>query len=176
MVKLPEWIAGADQKIIAKGDILLHQGSKSRYAYYVISGCLKSYITDKAGKEYIFQFAPEGWFISDIKSFFNGGQSAVSIAAIEPSTVCLLSRQLLPKAGDLPKEMLLEHISILRNNIIAINKRVVNLLSSTAEERYLDFMATYPGLAQRVPLKMIASYLGIMPESLSRIRKARARK
>ncbi len=161
---------------VKKGTVLLAKGQHSRYAYQVVKGCLKSYVEDEAGKEHIVQFAPEGWYISDMNSFFNGAEAAVTIAAIEDSEVLLMDRSLHERAKSMPQEDLLQYLKITQNNIIALNKRLILLLSSTAQERYLDFITTYPSLVQRLPLKLIASYLGITPEFLSRVRKKLASK
>jgi CRP-like cAMP-binding protein len=159
-----------------KGTMLLTKGAMARHAYKVLRGCLKSYVTDKTGKEHIIQFAPEGWLISDMNSIFNNVPATMYIEAIEDTEAIVIDRSYMDRAEHLEKEMLLQQKKTLTNNIIALNKRLIMLLSSTAEERYLDFMATYPTLLQRLPLKLIASYLGMTPEYLSDVRKKLAKK
>lgn len=163
-------------KRIKKGTILLHQGEISRYGYRVTVGCLKSYIIDKADKEHILQFAPEKWMIGDMKSSLENVPSTIFIEAIEDSEVELIESNELRDFSNYSKEELIQINHILVRNIIATNQRVKLLLSSTAEERYLDFIKTYPSLIQRLPLKLIASYLGMTPEYLSDVRKKLARK
>jgi CRP-like cAMP-binding protein len=163
-------------KAIAKRTILLHQGEICTVAYKVLKGCLKSYVTDKAGKEYIIQFAPEDWFIGDVNSFMNNKSSIISIEAIEDSEVLFLSKSSLGIIAELDKETLVEQNEKLFRNLIATNKRLINLLSASAEERYIDFTETYPTLLQRLPLKLIASYLGMTPEYLSDVRRRLAKK
>ena len=178
-VKMNEFInqlPNLTTKKVKKGTILVHQGEQCRYAYHVVKGCLKSYVIGKDDKEHIVQFAPENWLITDMDSFINNSKSIVYINAIEDSEVQLLTQ---PSAKDieaLSKTALVEQMRRMQNNIIANNKRLIHLLSSTAEERYLEFIETYPSLMQRLPLKLIASYLGITPEFLSRIRKHLAEK
>ena len=176
IAKFSDFFPNSLTRKVAKGTILLQQGQKARYSYQVESGCLKSYVTDEDGKEHIVQFAPEDWLISDMNSITNDVPAAISIAAIEDSVVVFL-----PKTDEKPlkitsHELLYFENAKMRNNIIAVNKRLIHLLSSSATTRYLDFMATYPTLHQRLPLKLVASYLGITPEFLSRIRKHLAEK
>jgi len=159
-----------------KGSILISPGEYSKYAYQVIKGCLKSYFVDKAGKECILQFAPEGWAISDMDSYVNKVPATLFIDAIEDTEVILMNKPFPSFFSDISNGTSLELINKLTNNIIAANKRMALLLSSTAEERYLNFLDTYPALSQRLPLKLIASYIGITPEYLSEIRNKMAKK
>lgn len=161
---------------ISKGKILLHQGDICNVAYKVLKGCLRSYVIDKSGKEHTLQFAPEGWFISDMDSFFNNKPSATFIDTIEDSQVLLITKHVLGNFEKLDKKTLIEQNERLFRNLISTNKRLINLLSSSAEERYTDFIETYPTLLQRLPLKLIASYLGMTPEYLSDIRRKLVKK
>lgn len=167
----------ANIMIFDKGDILLRKGEVPRYAYKVIKGCLRSYVTDKSGKEHILQFAPEEWLISDMDGFMNAQPATIFIDAIEKSEVMLFRRQLMDEGiGNASREELIERQFVMTKNIIMFHKRVTMLLVSTAEERYLDFIKTYPILFKRLPLKFIASFLGIAPEYLSDIRGKIARR
>ena len=163
-------------KKISKGDILLGYGDIASYGYRVESGCLKSYVIDNTGKEHILQFAPEGWLISDMDSFTNQKPSVIFIDAIEDSVVSFISKSDLGDFSTLEKETLIEISIKYRNNMIATNKRIISLLSATAKERYIEFTKTYPTLIQRLPLKLIASYIGITPEYLSDLRRKIANK
>ena len=158
------------QKVL-KGDILLKQGEVTKYGYLVKNGCLKSYTLDNSGKEHILQFAPEDWMISDLDSFTNQIPSIIYIEAIEDSEVVLISKSDIKDIKQLEKPELIEIATKFRNNLIATNKRVIGLLSATAEQRYTDFTLLYPTLVQRLPLKLIASYIGVTPEYLSEIRR-----
>nr|WP_294934806.1 Crp/Fnr family transcriptional regulator [uncultured Flavobacterium sp.] len=160
-----------ESKKIKKGTVLLRQGEKVKYIYQVKKGCLKGYVTDKAAKEHILQFAPENWIITDMNSSLNDVESAISIDAIEDSEVIFFDKKLMHNLETIKHETLLREMKRLHNHVIANNKRLIQLLSSTAEERYLAFIETYPSLVQRLPVKLIASYLNISPEFLSRIRK-----
>ena len=163
-------------KKVSKGEILLNFGDIAKYAYKVESGCLKSYVIDRAGKEHILQFAPEDWLIGDMDSSTNQKPSSIFIEAIEDSQVSFLSASDFGNFSNLEKELLTEISTKLRNNLIATNKRIISLLSATAKKRYIEFTQTYPTLVQRLPLKLIASYIGITPEYLSDLRRKIAKK
>jgi CRP-like cAMP-binding protein len=158
-------------KKVPKGTILLRAGEKSNVLFRVLKGCLKSYVVDKAGKEHIVYFAPEEWLISDMDSILNGGPSRVTIEAIEDSEVGFVHQISFDYIQNVAQPDLVEMNLKLLKHIIAINKRLIGLLSNTAEERYVQFTETYPTLVQRLPLKLIASFIGITPEYLSEIRR-----
>lgn len=168
--------AETNSYIVKRGEVIHSSGVISKKAYRVISGCLKSFVLDKAGKEHIIQFAPENWIISDMASFFNQEPSKIYIEAIEESNIQVLSHDTYADLEKLNEDFILEMNLKLRNNLIASNKRLIALLSSTAEERYIEFTKTYPMLVQRLPLKLIASYIGITPEYLSDLRRKIAKK
>jgi CRP-like cAMP-binding protein len=163
-------------KQVSKGDILLSSGDVASFIYRVETGCLKSYVVDNAGKKHILQFAPENWLISDLDSFTNGKPSIIFIEAIEDSEVSVIGKSNFSDLYSLEKEVLIETNIKYRNSLIATNKRIISLLSATAEERYIAFTETYPTLIQRLPLKLIASYIGITPEYLSDIRRKMAKR
>lgn len=169
-------IKNSKTKKISKGEILLSFGDIASFAYKVESGCLRSYVIDNTGKEHILQFAPEDWVISDMDSFTNEKPSIVFIDAIEDSEVSFISKSNFDDFHFLERETLIEISIKFRNNLIATNKRIISLLSATAEERYIEFTETYPTLVQRLPLKLIASYIGITPEYLSDLRRKIAKK
>jgi CRP-like cAMP-binding protein len=158
-------------KTVSKGTILLYKGDHCRAAYKVLKGCLRSYVIDKAGKEHILQFAPEDWYIGDMDSFVHDKPSAIFIDALEDSEVMFFGKEVLENLSQIEHPVLLAHHQKLVRNLIATHKRLIALLSATAEERYLTFIETYPALVQRLPLKFIASYLGITPEYLSEVRR-----
>lgn len=166
----------SELKKIPKGTIILSPGEFCKVGYKVISGCLKSYVINSAGKEHIIQFAPEGWFISDMESYTYNTKSKIFIDAVENSEIVILSSDLFPKFNEMEHEMLVDVSMKLRNNLIATKNRLISLLSSTSEERYNEFTKTYPQLVQRLPQKLIASYLGMTPEHLSYIRRKQTKK
>jgi CRP-like cAMP-binding protein len=161
---------------IIKGTILLQKGDKCNYGFKVISGCLKSYVIDHSGKEHILQFAPEDWIISDLESGFNQTPSSIFIDAVEDTEYIKFGKNEFTNLDNSNNDTLIELNKKLIRNLISKNKRLIALLSATAEERYLEFIQTYPTLLQRLPLKLIASYLGMTPEYLSDVRRKLANK
>lgn len=150
---------------VKKGQILQHRGDTNNKIYKVESGLLRSYSIDDKGKEHIFMFAPEDWVIADASIVINQ-EAELFIDALEDSTIEILE-----------KEANIERIdaSPLLKRIAVLQKRVIMLMSSSAIERYEHFVSTYPNIIQRVPQKMIASYLGITPEALSKVKGDRVR-
>lgn len=168
-------IANSKRLKVRKGEILLSAGEIAKYTFKVNQGCLKSYVIDNTGKEHIIQFAPEDWLIGDMDSSTNNTPSVIYIDAIEDSEVACISTTQFKEIKELDMETLIEMSTKLRNNTIANNKRIISLLSATAKDRYIDFTKTYPTLVQRLPLKLIASYIGITPEYLSELRRKPSR-
>ncbi|HMV15176.1 MAG TPA: Crp/Fnr family transcriptional regulator [Chitinophagales bacterium] len=159
------------QQQIYKGDFLLRQGEKCKHSFFVESGLLKQYSIDEKGKEHIIQFAPEKWFISDRESVYFDNPSNYFIQAIEDTKVFVLDELFFQELSLSHPNFLDYNNRLLHNHIRHLQKRITQLLSATAEQRYLDFIQVYPDISLRVPQTMIASYLGITPESLSRVRK-----
>jgi CRP-like cAMP-binding protein len=156
---------------ISKGNFLLRQGEICKHSFFVESGLLRQYSIDNKGKEHILQFAPETWFISDRGSVYFNQPSDYFIQALEDSKVLQIDESFILHLAEQNKSFLAFNNKLLHNHIRHLQKRVTQLLSATAEERYLDFIKLYPDILLRVPQSMVASYLGITPESLSRVRK-----
>lgn len=156
---------------ISKGNFLLRQGEICKHSFFVESGLLRQYSIDNKGKEHILQFAPETWFVTDRESVYFNQPSNYFIQALEDSTVLQIDENFIVQLAQQNKSFLEFNNKLLHNHIRHLQKRVTQLLSATAEERYLDFIKIYPDILLRVPQSMVASYLGITPESLSRVRK-----
>lgn len=167
----------ADLKIkkFDKNEIIQYTGDISKHGFFVGKGLLRAYSIDSKGKEHILQFAPENWLISD-RNNMNNEPSVFFIDAIEATEVVLMPNDFMEQAAIKVPCLQPMHTKLLNNSIRFMQKRINMLLSATAEERYLDFIKLYPNLTLRVPQWMIASYLGITPESLSRVRKELANK
>lgn len=163
-------------KIVAKGDYLLKQGEICKHSFFVEKGLLRSYSIDQTGKEHIIQFAPTNWFISDRSSVYFNEPSDFFIEAIEETTVVVIDKNFVSHASEISPPFGQYNELLLQNHIRHLQKRVNQLLGASAEKRYLNFIQLYPDLTLRVPQWMIASYLGITPESLSRVRKELASK
>ncbi len=153
-----------------KGEFFLREGEVTKYGAFVAKGFLRSYVIDNKGKEHIIQFAPENWWIGGRGPESPASPSPVFIDAIEDSETLLID----VKGHRMMMERVAGYAAGFRAGIerrsAAKDKRIVHSLTASAEERYSDFLATYPTIAQRVPQHMLASYLGITPETLSRIR------
>lgn len=158
-------------KQFKKGDFLLKEGEICEYNFFVESGLLRQYSIDKNGKEFILQFAPENWFMSDRESTYFKNTSSYFIQALEDTSVFLIDEQLIFKLSTSNTDFLAFNYKLLHNHILHLQKRITLLQSASAEEKYLNFIASYPDLTLRISQVLIASYLGITPESLSRVRK-----
>jgi CRP-like cAMP-binding protein len=145
---------------VKKGQILQYAGELNTKVYGVEAGLLRSYTIDQKGKEHIFAFANEGWTIADLCEVTDPCE--LFIDALEDSTVTVIEKEERKRQVD---------INTVVNRVFVLQKRVIMLMSATAIERYEHFVKIYPNIVQRVPQKMIASYLGITPEALSRVRK-----
>src|SRR5690606_25169459 len=153
------------------GEFLLLEGDVCRYHFFVEKGLLRSYTIDEAGKEHIIQFAPENWFIGDRGSYYFNEPSTMTIQAVEPTDVAMFDQNFLDQAMCTSQSYNSFNERLLQNHIRQLQNRINLLLSASAEKRYLNFIDTYFDLTLRIPQWMIASYLGITPESLSRVRK-----
>jgi CRP-like cAMP-binding protein len=158
-------------KKIRKRQYLLQEGDVCKYIAFVEKGTLRSYTVDTKGVEHIFQFALEGWTIADLYSFLTGEPATYNIDALEDSELVLLTKtaqeEILKKVPEYETYMRLQ----LTGAYLAMQKRITSLISLPNDERYSNFMKIYPDIAQRVPQHMIASYMGLTPETLSRVRK-----
>ncbi|MES3017926.1 MAG: Crp/Fnr family transcriptional regulator [Bacteroidota bacterium] len=157
-------------KTFKKKTRLLEQGEVCKFEAYIVKGCVKKYYIDPEGEEVILQFAVEDWWISDIGSFSEQKPSNLFIETVEDTEVLMIDFE--------SKQQLFKEIPSLERVFRIMMQRAYSVLESrfyatvahSAEERYLEFLEKYPSIPQRVPQQQIASYLGITPESLSRIK------
>lgn len=149
-------------QFIVQADELVHND------HWVLKGCLRAYFIDDEGKEHILQFAVENWWITDYNAFHNKVKSTIFITCIEDCELLCLSLENYEK---LCREFhFMEHFFATKSKkgYIALQKRILSLLKNSAQERYEQLLEQYPQLFQRVPKKMIAAYLGVSRETLSR--------
>jgi CRP/FNR family transcriptional regulator, anaerobic regulatory protein len=158
------------QRCIKRRQAILQEGFPCKHYSFIVEGCFRMYGVDSKGTEHNLQFAAESEWIADIGSFHAGKPSKLFIEALESSLILQIEQQdlyFLFKA--MPK---LDRIFkvIIENKFVELQNRVLQNISSTGQERYLTFLEQYPQLASRLPNTQIASYLGITPEFLSKIR------
>lgn len=157
-----------------RGDYLLRMGEQCGHSFFIERGLLRQFTVDEKGKEHIIQFAPENWFIADYESVHFAEPSSYFIEALEDTSVLLLEESFVLELAKTNPTFISFNNKLLYSYIRALQKRVTQLQSTSAEARYLDFVEMCPDVMLRVPQVMVASYLGITPESLSRIRKSLA--
>lgn len=157
-------------KKLRKKQYLLQEGDICRYECFVNKGCLRAYSIDEKGQEHIVQFAIEDWWIGDMYSFLTQTPARLTIDALEDAELfCIDNPSLENIFSRIPKFERFFRL-LVQNAFIAGQQRIIDSMSLTADEQYCRFIENYPLMEQRLPLKQIASFLGITPESLSRIR------
>jgi CRP-like cAMP-binding protein len=155
-------------KKLKKHQFLIQEGDNVTNDYFVVKGLLKAYHIDKEGKEYIMQFAMEDWWVTDYQAYFSQTKATLNIDCIEEVEILCLSLHNRDKiCADLHK---IEHFFRRKSNMgyVALQRRILSMLNSNAKERYEQLLLQYPTLFQRVPKTLIASYLGVSRETLSR--------
>lgn len=158
-------------KKLRKKQYLLQEGDVCKFVAFVEKGVLRSYTIDEKGTERIIQFALEGWLISDLYSFLTAEPATYNIDAIEDCELVLISKTAHEDLlRTVPKYETWIRLQI-TSAYIALQKRLTSIISLALEERYENFTSIYPHILQRVPQHMIASYMGLTPETLSRVRK-----
>lgn len=157
-------------KKLRKKRFLLQDGDVCIYTTFVEKGLLRSFRIDEKGNEHILQFAMQGWWMADLYSFLTGEASEYNIEALEDSELLLITKS--------SWDILLDEIPaferyfriLIQNNLIATQKRLMGTMTTTAEERYTKLLHDFPNIPNRVPQHMIASYIGVTRETLSRLR------
>ena len=158
-------------KKLRKKQYLLQEGDVCRSVAFVEKGALREYSVDENGNEQIIQFATEGWTISDLYSFLTSEPATYNIDAVEDAELVLINRsaheELLSKLSKYETYIRLQ----VTGAYLALQKRLTAVLSLSPEERYNNLLQLYPDLVQGFPQHMIASHMGLTPETLSRIRR-----
>ena len=155
-----------------KHQLIQHQ-QYVKHQYFVLKGCLRTFLIDPAGKEHTMQFAIVNWWVSDYLSYYKEIPSIYTVECLEDCEMLKVSKTQLTTLFETTPRLETYFRKQLENAFTAFQKRILGSLTMTAEERYAAFVDTYPNIEQRVKNYQIASYLGITAESLSRIRKQR---
>ena len=159
------------ERSVRRRQFILQEGDISKHNTFVVEGCFRMFFVDEKGKEHNLQFAVENWWIGDIGSFHSGEPSKLYIEALENSVILQIKKEdQLKLFVDYPKFNRIFRV-LTENALVGAQRRILQNISSTAEERYLDFSKRYPNFFNRISNVQIASYLGVTPEFLSTIRK-----
>ena len=165
-----------DQKRMRKRQYFLREGDVCKYIGFIVKGSARIFTVDEKGHEHITRFGLESWWISDHESLINLTPSSYFIEMLEDSELLIISH---PNANELRNKSRCFDLTVKvldKFQAIAMQKRIHAAIGMSAEERYYDLLRNYPQFLERFPMNMIASYLGLSPETLSRIRKATLRK
>jgi CRP-like cAMP-binding protein len=157
-------------KKLRKHQYILQEGTVSTHDNFVIKGLARTYRVDEHGQEHILRFTPEDWWTGDLASFLSGQPSIYNIDCLEDTEILRISFADLETLYEKVPKMNKYFRILYQKSIISYNIRLSSALSKSASERYSEFLKRYPQIDQRVPNHLIASYLGITPQSLSRIR------
>ncbi|WP_026629195.1 Crp/Fnr family transcriptional regulator [Dyadobacter alkalitolerans] len=161
-------------KKLRKRQYLLQEGDVCKHLTFIAKGLLRTYNVDDKGDEHMSVFGWEGWWLSDFNSFLSGEPAVFNIDAIEDSELLLISRENY-EALTLAVPVMDRYFRILyQNSIVTKERRLMSSITHSAEEKYVKLAESNPKMIERVPQNLIASYLGIAPETLSRIKKSLA--
>lgn len=164
-------VAAFDRRRMRKRQYFLREGDVCKYIGFIAKGSARMFTVDEKGNEHIIRFGLESWWISDHESMVNLTPSSYFIEMLEDSELLVIS---FPNALELRNKSRCFDLTVKildQFQAIAMQKRIHAAIGMTAEERYCDLRQTYPQFIERFPMNMIASYLGLSPETLSRIRK-----
>ena len=159
----------------SRKQLLIRPGQEVNHQYFVLKGCLRTFMIDQNGKEHTVQFAIENWWTSDYIAYYTTEPSVLHVECIETCELLKVRKSDLEEV--FKTSPLLERFfrKQLEGAFVAFQERILSNLYMSAEERYSVFLHSYPNIEQRVKNYQIASYLGITPESLSRLRAQRIR-
>lgn len=162
-------------RLYRKKQYVLQEGDVCTQMNFVVRGCLRMYKIDDKGGTHILQFAAENNWITDLGSFYTEKPSELTIDALEDTMVLRISHDdLITLYTQAPKFHRIFRV-LIENSYVSLQKRLLQTISSSAEDRYQYFIDTYPHLVNRLPQTQIASFLGITPEFLSRLRNKRSK-
>ena len=166
-----ELLCGSMQiRRIKKNQLLVEPPFPAHYEYFINKGCVRLYYLDEEGIEHNLLFALEGWWLTDLQSFLTGEAAKYHVESIENCEVLMLRNEHLDELYLKIPALNIYFRTLYQNSLISHNERLLNILSKTADERYLRFIKKYPTLENRLPQYLIASYIGVTPEFLSKVK------
>jgi len=154
---------------VLKHQYLVQQGDEAKYEYLIMTGIFRVFYLDESGKEHIVQFATENWWMSDYIAYFDHKQANMNVICMEAGEVLCLTLEGREKLSSTLHKM--EHFFRIKltKGYMALQQRIISLLSDNPKQRYTAFAQLYPNLMQKIPKKYIAEYLGVSRETLSRL-------
>ncbi|QNK64047.1 Crp/Fnr family transcriptional regulator [Pedobacter sp. PAMC26386] len=175
-IEIDELCNSFKYKKIKKGQYLLQAGEVCRYQSFVLSGCLKLHHLNQEGKEHALHFLQPAWWAADLYSYFNSTTTNMNIKALADTEVLQIEKKTFDKMLD--KHPIFERFFrvIYQNALCSQHKKTIDSISLSAKERYINFINHFPVIQSLVPQKDIATYLGMAPEYLSKLRKDLSRK
>ena len=159
------------ERNVEKGEIILQENSSRKIQIFVASGCLRAFYKTETGKDHTLQFATKNWWISDYMTLFNKEKNLLSIESLSHSKIMIIEQARLEELFSKYPEFGIINRMNLQNRIASLQKRIFGLLTLTAKEKYEKFIKDYEVFEKVIPNYQIATFLGITPESLSRVRK-----
>ena len=169
--EIQEFISVLNYQKLKKKDLLIRPGDQVHQEHYVLKGCLHAYYLDQTGQKQIIQFAVEDWWISDFEAFFDNKPAQLFVECLEETELLSLDKVTLEKLYTrIPKLERFFRIKVTKAFVVLRN-RILSSLQKDNKTRYIEFCEQYPNLQSRIADYHIANYLGMTPESLSRLRK-----
>jgi CRP-like cAMP-binding protein len=165
----------AVEKKLRRKEFLLHEGEICKYKIFIAKGLLRTYAIGEEGSEHILRFSPENSWTTEPESFDNATPSSLNIDALEPSELVLWTKDDLRYLIDTIPGLKTYFGKMISGSGITLRQRILSNISSTAEEKHEEFIKNYPDIYARVPLHMVASYIGVTRKTLTRIRHAQVR-
>jgi CRP-like cAMP-binding protein len=150
---------------------LIQAGETARCQYFILKGCVRSFYTDEEGAEHNIQFAIEDWWIADIGNFLSQKPAKLTLEALEPTEAIYIEYDSQEEMYERIPKLDRYFRILLSNSLVAHQQRILSIISKSGDEKYAEFLEKYPQFVQRIPQIHIASFLGMTPEFLSRMRK-----
>lgn len=154
-----------------KNQYILQQGDVARCESFIVKGLTRTYLVDEKGQEHVLYFGPEDYWVGDLYSHFSEKPANYNIDCLEETEVLQITKQSIELLCEQVPKMNIFYRRLYRGSIIAHENRTASTLTKTTLERYQEFIQKHPQLEQRIPNLQIASYLGVTPQSLSRLRR-----